>query len=392
MQAKCYQRKVSRAPSQNLGLYIHFPFCAYKCGYCDFNSWVEKNTEPQHEWLEGIKAELLFWKRQKDGALANFSVDTLFMGGGTPSLLRAELWEELAQFLKAELNFSDDLEWTVEANPETVQPALLQNLSSVGVNRLSLGIQSFKEKFLRRLERGATPESNRKALAHINENWKGRWSLDLMFGLPEQTMAEWEEDLQEALSFNMKHLSAYQLTLTTQKSKSWLQGSDAELLAFFHSTREKLRDSGLFPYEISNFAAKGEESRHNLKYWKAESFLGLGPGAYSLLPATLLENSEWGGHYKNPSRMPDWINWTKSPHLKNLESRSEQIHVEELFMLGLRLENGIEKNKFPQSVSWEKLERHSHLVEQNANRIWATERGRDILDTSVLEIVRTIFQ
>ncbi|MEZ4813701.1 MAG: radical SAM protein [Bdellovibrionota bacterium] len=215
-----------------LGLYIHFPFCAYKCGYCDFNSWVERDIGPQRQWLEGIKKELLFWLGLNHNALKKMSIDTLFMGGGTPSLLKEDLWTELCQFLKKELPLSSDIEWTVEANPETVNQRLLSHLDSLGVNRLSLGIQSFKEKYLKRLERGATPESNRKALEKIAKHWNGRWSLDLMFGLPQQTLVEWQEDLAEALSFRPQHLSAYQLTLTTQKAKTWQQGSDSELLDF----------------------------------------------------------------------------------------------------------------------------------------------------------------
>jgi oxygen-independent coproporphyrinogen-3 oxidase len=267
---------------------------------------------------------------------------------------------------------------------------LLDKLDSIGVNRLSLGIQSFKEKFLKRLERGATPESNKRALSLINKYWKNRWSLDLMFGLPEQTAIEWQEDLSEALSFGMKHLSAYQLTLTTEKSKKWLQGTDAELLDFFHYTREHLKSAGLESYEISNFAKKGEECRHNLKYWRAESFLGLGPGAYSLIPNQLLDNQDWGAHLKTPSRFDDWFKWTMDPK-PQLESRSEKTHVTELLLLGLRLENGIEKSYFPEGVDWSKLSEIKHLIEEQGDRLIATPRGRDILDTSILEAVRALY-
>lgn len=386
---------MSTAPSplssKKLGLYIHFPFCAYKCGYCDFNSWVEHDSEPQRQWLKGIKNEVRYWKSLQSGAFMGFEIDTLFMGGGTPSLLRAELWDELVIFLKAELPFVGQMEWTVEANPETIRIDLLQQLSELGVNRLSLGIQSFKEKFLKRLERGATPESNRKALNLLSEHWKGRWSLDLMFGLPLQTLEEWREDLSEALLFSPKHLSAYQLTLTTQKSKAWQQGTDTELLEFFKVARETLATSGLRPYEISNFSQPQFESQHNLKYWKADSFLGLGPGAYSLLPADFFTHAPWGAHFKTPSRMDEWLRWTQAPHVEKAEQRSEKDHVTELLMLGLRLEEGVEKSRFPIGFSWNFLDDYSHLVEQNSIKIQATSRGREILDTTVLELISRLY-
>ncbi len=381
----------SLTSSKKLGLYLHFPFCAYKCGYCDFNSWVEHDSEPQRQWLKGIKNEVLYWKSLQSGALEGFEIDTLFMGGGTPSLLRSELWDELVVFLKAELPLSKHMEWTVEANPETIRIDLLQQLSDLGVNRLSLGIQSFKEKFLKRLERGANPESNRQALALISEHWKGRWSLDLMFGLPLQSLEEWREDLNEALQFSPKHLSAYQLTLTTQKSKAWQQGTDSELLEFFKVARESLAIFGLRPYEISNFSQPGHESQHNLKYWKADNFLGLGPGAYSLLPSEFFALAPWGAHFKTPSRMDEWLKWTQSPHVEKAEVRSEKDHVTELLMLGLRLEEGVEKSRFPQGFDWTFLDKFSHLVEQNSLRIQATSRGREILDTTLVELTSKLY-
>jgi len=352
---------------------------------------VEHDSEPQRQWLKGIKNEVHYWKSLQSGALMDFQIDTLFMGGGTPSLLRSELWNELVSFIKAELPLAQNLEWTVEANPETIRLDLLEQLESLGVNRLSLGIQSFKEKYLKRLERGATPESNRQALGLISKNWSGRWSLDLMFGLPLQSLEEWSEDLQEALSFSPTHLSAYQLTLTTQKSKAWQQGTDTELLEFFKVARETLAVSGLLPYEISNFSMPHFESRHNLKYWKADNFLGLGPGAYSLLPAEFFSNAPWGAHFKTPSRMDEWLRWTLAPHVEKAELRSEKDHVTELLMLGLRLENGIEKSRFPHGFSWSFLDEFSHLVTQNSSTIQATSRGREILDTTLVELSSKLY-
>ena len=382
------------SPSQNLGIYIHFPFCAYKCGYCDFNSWVEETEEPQKIWLEALKKELLFWKAR---GLDDFQIDTLFMGGGTPSLLKEKYFYELEAFLKKNLTFSPTLEWTVEANPETIHSTLLETFENIGVNRLSIGIQSFQEKYLRRLERGATPQSNKRALSCVAENWKGRWSLDLMFGLPEQNFQDWESDLNEALSFGSKHISAYQLTLSTEKSKNWKQPVEEELLKYFRFTREVLGARGLIPYEISNFAIPSEESRHNLKYWRAEPFLALGPGAYSLLPSRLINQSldqsdeGFGAHLKNPSKMSDWQKHVENPlSFGKIEKRDVKIHITELLLVGLRLEKGIEIKLFPKNFDFGFLNGLNDLLEKTDTHIRATEKGREILDTTILKAVQSL--
>ena len=384
---------------KKLGLYIHFPFCAYKCGYCDFNSWIETQVDPQRQWLSGIQNEILFWKQQ---GLASFHVDTLFMGGGTPSLLDEGIWFELVDFIKKNIIFDSKLEWTVECNPETITPRLLENFHKSGVNRLSLGIQSFKDKFLKRLERGASFEKNRESLRLISETWPGRWSFDLMFGLPEQNINEWREDLLEALSFNPKHISAYQLTLTTEKSKRWLQPIEEDLLEAYRETRNVLGSAGLLPYEVSNFSVEGEESRHNLKYWRAEAFLGLGPGAYALIPNELLDSvsidklyphkSFFGAHLKNPSRFEEWLNSTNNPlGLKTLEFRDSKIHATELLLVGLRLEKGIERSFFPKDVDLSKLQKLSDCITLTDTHVLATPRGREILDTTILHASEILF-
>ena len=382
-----------------IGLYLHFPFCAYKCGYCDFNSWVEQAEEPQVQWLNALKKELLFWKRH---GLDRFTVDTIFMGGGTPSLLREKLWFDLANFLRANLTFASQCEWTIEANPETLTRELLQNFSTAGVNRISVGIQSFEEKFLRRLERGATPAANRQALELISEYWPGRWSLDLMFGLPGQTQQEWEKDLTTALRFGPQHISAYQLTLTTEKSKNWQQPLEGDLLNYFRTGREVCAKQGLLPYEISNFSVPGEECLHNLKYWRVEPFLGLGPGAYSLLPAELLISAgefEFGAHYKTPTKFASWqASVEQNLSDRNLEARTMENHLNEILLVGLRLESGIDLRKLEgqfdghseKLFNWAKLTPLQNLVELTPTHLRATPRGREILDETIVQVSQAL--
>jgi oxygen-independent coproporphyrinogen-3 oxidase len=215
--------------------------------------------------------------------------------------------------------------------------------------------------------------------------------------LPEQNFQDWESDLNEALSFGSKHISAYQLTLSTEKSKNWKQPVEEELLKYFRFTREVLGARGLIPYEISNFAIPSEESRHNLKYWRAEPFLALGPGAYSLLPSRLINQSldqsdeGFGAHLKNPSKMSDWQKHVENPlSFGKIEKRDVKIHITELLLVGLRLEKGIEIKLFPKNFDFGFLNGLNDLLEKTETHIRATEKGREILDTTILKAVQSL--
>jgi oxygen-independent coproporphyrinogen-3 oxidase len=360
---------------------------------------VEKSPEAlvdaQSLWLEGIQQEILFWKQR---GLESSKIDTIFMGGGTPSLLKTELMIKLSNFLRENLNISDTIEWSLEANPESIKKKLLEDFASCGVNRLSLGIQSFKEEYLRRLERGASPAANIQALEDVSTFWKGRWSLDLMFGLPKQSLEDWRADLEQAMRFNPSHISAYQLTLSTLKSKSWLQPPEESLLEYFRFTQEFLSKHGLNSYEISNFARDGYECQHNLKYWRAEAFLGLGPGAYSLLPKyfnfsdqkNLVGNQ--GAHAKNPAKLKDWLESIPLLEKKNIEARNSLMHVEELLLVGLRLDKGIELSHFPTEIKLENISSLKELVYIDQGNLKTTPRGKEILDRTILETITFLRQ
>jgi oxygen-independent coproporphyrinogen-3 oxidase len=350
--------------SQSLGLYVHVPFCVHKCGYCDFNSWAETRRAPQELWLSALQKQLEFWGPRAQAA--GKTVDTIFWGGGTPSLLENDLLIKAGHLLAKNFPSHANLEWSFECNPETLSAEKIEALKAAGATRLSIGIQSFDDVHLERLERRARKKDNLRALEILKNNWSGPWSLDLMFGLPQQSAEHWKQQLQIALDFAPTHISAYQLTLTTARSQHWQQGSESELLEQFDITEELLEGAGLLRYEVSNFAKPGAESRHNLKYWRLEPFLGIGPGASGLLSPSLLTsgvqefsqnqtsnldaalsgrfNPLWGAHQKNPDSFETWLKGAGQISCElgqALNPREEKDHLFEMLMMGLRLKAGI---------------------------------------------------
>lgn len=380
------------------GLYVHVPFCVHKCGYCDFNSWAEESLAPQIQWQEALAKQAQFW-----GAtlLSDTRFNTVFWGGGTPSLLKAEPMQKAMEALRENFKFTHDAEWTLECNPETITPELLAHMDSLGVNRISIGIQSFEDRYLDRLERKARRADNLRALETVKKHWPHRWSMDLMFGLPEQVLQEWRAELDQALYFEPDHISAYQLTLTTARSKNWKQADNDTLLDMFLLTEDTLGAAGLLKYEVSNFSRPGHESQHNLKYWRLEPFLGLGPGASGLLSNKLLPQivspvphleqprlGSHGAHQKQADTFEKWIQSAGFPPdelLKQLTPRSAKEHLEELLMMGLRLREGLNESRL------EGLGCDPHLlfkrsqaagnIEYNSGFWRATPQGSRVLDT-----------
>lgn len=376
--------------TQSWGLYIHSPFCTHKCGYCDFNSWGESSLAPQLRWKESILRQAQFWAKRLP---ANTQFDTLFWGGGTPSLLDNSVIESFLLELEKIFNLAPNAERSMEANPETLNEEKLKLFSDLGINRLSVGIQSFSDKNLERLERHARRKDNFKALELIAKVWKGRWSLDLMFALPEQTMDEWEGELTTALEFSPQHLSAYQLTLSTERSKNWKQAGNDELSKFFDFTEEKLGANGFSRYEVSNFCLSGQECQHNLKYWRVEPFLGLGPGASGLLRA-MPQLKESSFHQKSPDNFDVWAEHAGREmfELKTLSPRSSRDDFHERLMMGLRLKKGISISVFNDEelgVLMQKLskpELRDFFVWGGDGQLSCRPSGLKILDTLLLKL------
>jgi len=322
-------------------LYIHIPFCFHKCHYCDFYSIVDTRDrqEPFLDRLIGELAAIAPWG-------ASGPLRTIFVGGGTPSLLRPELWKRLLAALAERYDLSEIAsgrgEFTVECNPETVSPGLMDILRAGGVNRVSVGAQSFEARHLKTLERWHDPENVARAVALARAAGIERQSVDLIFGIPGQTAAEWERDLRIALSIGTGHMSCYDLTyepntaMTARLRRGEFTPAPEDLeVEMFDTTVRTLRAAGLERYEVSNFARPGAECRHNLVYWRGGSWLAAGPSA----------SGHVGGHrWKNTPRLDDYLSRGTggfSPVVDH-EGPDRRRDLVERIMTALRLAEGLD--------------------------------------------------
>jgi oxygen-independent coproporphyrinogen-3 oxidase len=353
------------------GLYIHVPFCKTKCPYCDFYSVTDLALE--EEWLSALLKEM----DQYRDAFGTF--DTFYIGGGTPTVLSHTVLTSLFQELHRQFNFNDNTEITVEANPDDITPEKLALLRSLGVNRLSIGVQSFNDEELTLLKRRHSLKGTGEALRWVNEAGFTNFGIDLIYGLPGQTVEGWIATLRKALTFHPTHMSCYQLTIeqTTPFGTMLEQGNlqvctEKKGRDFFLTTSKFLEENGFLHYEISNFS-KGNEfrSRHNCKYWNHAPYLGLGPGAHSF---------QSGVRWWNCKSVKDYCDKLKkgSRPIAGSEVLShEQLRLEKLF-LGLRTCDGITLDiAFLESPSNELLHniKKTRLLSVRDNRLIPTKKG-----------------
>jgi oxygen-independent coproporphyrinogen-3 oxidase len=320
-----------------LSVYVHVPWCVRKCPYCDFNSHEQPTVLPEERYLDALQADLEqalpeIWGRQ---------VHTVFIGGGTPSLLSAPGIERLLAMLRSHLNLWPDAEITLEANPGTAEAERFMAYAASGVNRISLGIQSFDDAKLLALGRVHDAAQARAAI-EMAQRAVGRVNLDLMFALPGQTLAQCEQDAREALSFGTEHLSMYHLTFepNTFFAKYPPVVPDDELACEMQETIVSLaQGAGFERYEVSAFAKPGARARHNVNYWEFGDYLGLGPGAHGKL--SFHDRIERQTRQRNPE------NWMRAALARDAShiAQTRQLKTAELpfeFMLNaLRLEKGV---------------------------------------------------
>ena len=279
------QHTGSLVPCTGMGLYIHVPFCQTKCPYCDFNTYQGiDNLIPGY--VEAVTTELILWGRVLDRPRVN----TIFVGGGTPSYIRDDYFARILEETAGAFRISEGAEITVEANPDDLNWEKCRSLLAQGVNRLSIGVQSLDDGLLDLLGRRHNAHQAVHAFQEARDAGFTNINLDLMYGLPRQSLAQWKDTLERLVSLRPNHVSLYCLTLEAGTplirwvEEGRLPGPDEDLAAeMYQFARESLADAGYHHYEISNWAESGRESQHNMAYWLNLSYLGVGPGAHSRL-------------------------------------------------------------------------------------------------------------
>jgi oxygen-independent coproporphyrinogen-3 oxidase len=355
-------------------LYLHLPFCAHRCGYCDFVTSVGRRRE-HAGYVDALLAELELERGLLDGEL-----ETIFLGGGTPTFTGAAALERLLKALPPAA------ELTVEANPETVTPELAGLLRRHGVNRVSLGAQSFEPRLLEVLERVAGPDDVRRALYALRDAGFDNISLDLIYGIPGQTPAELSSDLAEALALEPEHLSAYELeakpgTRFTHAHGAELERQAESMESYFELVVETLTDAGYRWYETANFcradAGGGRDlrARHNLGYWLAHDYLGLGVGAVSTI-----EKRRWRNAPSLRGYVTALAEGERPP--REVEELPAEVRETERVMLGLRLDEPVTVSSAPGGVDASELERLERLglVRRDGRGVTLTPRGRFVGD------------
>jgi putative oxygen-independent coproporphyrinogen III oxidase len=374
------------------GVYVHWPFCASKCPYCDFNSHVRHKPVDQDRFVAAFGREIASMAARTPGR----RVTSVFFGGGTPSLLKAETVGELLDRIAAAWTIASGAEITLEANPSSVEAARFEGYRAAGVNRVSVGVQALNDPDLRRLGR---LHSARDAVAAVRvaASVFERFSFDLIYARPGQTPHRWRAELEEAIGHAVDHLSLYQLTIEPgtwferlHKAGKLTVPTHDEARLLYEITQEVCERHGLPAYEISNHARPGAESRHNLLYWRYGEYAGVGPGAHGRLvtgnarlatatekhPETWLERVERHGH-----------------GIVDEEPLSAEAEGDEFLLMGLRLKEGVDPTRYAaltgrplDEIRIRALEADGLLARRSGSRLAVTPEGFPVLDAVVADL------
>lgn len=374
-------------------MYVHIPFCAVRCGYCDFNTYANLDFgrgasigDFASTLAREIELSLPYIRHAYAGALPKLS--TIFFGGGTPTMLAPEQLAHVLEALRSAFGFAPDIEITTEANPESVTEESIAALASAGFTRISCGMQSAVERILKILDRSHTPGQTRAVIGWAKDAGLAT-SVDLIYGTPGETSEEWQVSIDEALSLETDHISAYALTVepNTKMGRMLRRGElslpDADQQAdFYEQADESFTKAGLTWYEVSNWAKLGHECKHNLAYWHEENWWGYGPGAHSHLAT-----KRWW-NLKHPRMYTDQLIAGELP-IEDSELLSSRDQANETMMLGIRLREGI---AIPAHTSPAVIAAFlaDGLIEATPalreNRLVLTRRGRLLADSVIREL------
>ncbi|WP_124041011.1 radical SAM family heme chaperone HemW [Clostridium perfringens] len=364
-----------------ISLYIHIPFCAQKCLYCDFPSFARKD-HLRKAYIEALNKEIISLREKHN----NLEINTIFIGGGTPSVLEAD---ELECLLKevAKLNMTKDIEYSMECNPGNLTEEKLEVMKKYGVNRISMGLQAKQDNLLKGLGRIHNYKTFKENFLLAKKVGFNNINVDLMFGLPNQRLNEWEETLREIISLEPAHISAYSLIIEEGTAFYNLYENDKlklpteeEERKMYHLAKKILEENGFNQYEISNYAKEGKECRHNLAYWNMDNWIGVGSAAASYIN---------GKRIKNISSVEKYINSIneKGEAVEEIINNSKNDNMEEFMFMGLRKINGIDENEFKKRFSMnindvygEILNKYigEGLLIRESGRIFLSEKGIEI--------------
>ena len=369
-----------------LSLYIHFPWCVQKCPYCDFNSHELKTDLDEKAYIDALINDLdqelpSFWGR---------SISSIFMGGGTPSLFSPKSIDRLLSELRARLSFTPNIEITMEANPGTIELGKFNEFNGAGINRLSIGIQSFNDDKLKSLGRIHGRKEAIRAAEFAHDAGFNSFNLDLMYGLPNQSLAEAADDIETAIALEPKHLSHYQLTIepnTFFHHQPPTVPDDDRLWEMQEVCQTRLAKNGYAQYEISAYAKDGYQCQHNLNYWQFGDYLGIGAGAHGKLTNAPEQKIYRSWKVKQPK---DFLNnATNEKRISGQKTLSRQEAAFEFMMNALRLNEGFETETFQQHIGLPisviekqlKQAEEKELISWELKRIKPTDMGRQYLNT-----------
>lgn len=356
---------------EELGIYIHIPFCKQKCFYCDFCSFANKN-EMQEKYVEAVINEIKNITHKE-----KYAVTTIYFGGGTPSILYPEYIKNILQEIESSFEILDDAEITIEINPGTVNEEKLKKYKEYGINRLSIGLQSANDKILKKIGRIHDYKQFEETFFYARKCGFKNINVDLMVGLPTQTIEDVKQTLEKIIQKNPEHISVYSLIIEEgtiiekliNENKLQLPNEETERIMYWTVVNE-LKENGYNQYEISNFSKKTYESRHNTNCWKQKQYIGLGTSAHSYL------NKK---RYSNTNNIEEYIKNIQENNIsKNItihEEQTEESTMNEYMLLGLRMIQGININEFKQKFKTDPTVKYKEILEklQKENLIQITK-------------------
>jgi oxygen-independent coproporphyrinogen-3 oxidase len=377
---------------QAFGVYVHWPFCLSKCPYCDFNSHVRREAIDEPRWIRAFAAEIAATAAR----ISSRTVSSIFFGGGTPSLMRPATVDAVLDAVARHWRLADDVEITLEANPTSVEAERFRGYRVAGVNRVSLGVQALDDGVLLALGRTHSAREALDAVAIARAAFD-RYSFDLIYARPQQTVEQWSSELRSALAQAGEHVSLYQLTIEPETPYAQLHAAgklpvpdEDTARALFEVTQEICAAQGLPAYEISNHARAGGECRHNLIYWRGHEYAGIGPGAHGRLD--IAGDRHATATEKRPeawlARVEQSGDGLVSDEILTLAERAD-----EFLLMGLRLAEGIDPKRYEQiagrSLQTKRiafLHQHGFVETTRGGRLRATPTGMPVLDSVVADL------